>query len=181
MRRWEIRLVILQFWRDGNFRYQWRGMAHLKEMLDRCLDLSGKDTSEQPSSWAYSWGRATKELKTGGPIAFHFCGFTFVQKVLHSLSFIHSATIRWSWLYTRHHCSSWSPSNDHDMVAPSWGVLLGHFSYGLPVGSCLARWSCQEESFIRQMRYSSSFFPANISVSPFPLCPAHPSVPPRSL
>lgn len=34
----------------------------------------------------------TEELKTGGPIQFHSCGFTLMQTILHSLSFIHSAS-----------------------------------------------------------------------------------------
>lgn len=84
-------------------------------------------------------------------------------------------------LCARNHPSSWGPSNDDDMVPPSCGVLLRHFSYGLLIVNCPACWSFQEESSIPQMIYWTSFPPVNINFSLSPFCLTHPSVLPRSL
>lgn len=83
--------------------------------------------------------------------------FTFVVLVLYNGFFIHyhllihSASARGSWLCARHHPSSWGPRNDDDLVCPSCGVPLEHFSYfwsELPPS-----WSCQEEALIPQRRH----------------------------
>lgn len=122
------------------------------------------------------WDRVPKELNQEVPF-----GFTLMQRVLRSYHlFTHSASILWSWPCARNHPSSWGPSIDGDRPS-SCGVLLGHFSYGLPVMHCSDSWTCQEESSIPKMRYWTYSPPINISFSPSPFCPTHPSVPTRSL
>lgn len=122
------------------------------------------------------WDRVPKELNPRGPIRFHFDAEASCSPHL----FIHSASILWSWPCAGSRPSSWGPSIDGDRPS-SCGVLLGHFSYGLPVMHCSDSWTCQEESSIPKMRYWTYSPPINISFSPSPFCPTHPSVPPRSL